>query len=626
MATGTSSKGTSSKSKDSKSSTSKSAGGYSAAGGADSPSERGPGPGVGLGSNKSSSPGSAGKSGAGSTGKTNRDGTSSKGVSATGTSTKGTSTAGAGRGLGAVGSVSLGSQGSMSVSAKGGVGTTKGSGATARAGLGSALGFDSGRFGGSPASASFDGGRMGNASGGLAGALGKTSRGYTAAGGLDSPSEKGQGPGLGVSFDNSRFAQNTPTAKYSAAFRGDSPSEMNGAGPGVSVASFSSDGTSALDGYNQAAKSLQTAGLSTIGGKPAPGTTAAASMSFRDAELDSLNQLHDYEKEVVGVVDTGPGYTTVQLRDGTIETRRGTFASRNNNPGNIEDGSFTASIGSVPTTSRFAVFASPDEGRAAIGKLLDSKNYHNLSVETAISRWAPSHENDTSGYVASVARDMGVPKDTKLSDLNDAQREAMVDAISKVEGNTGYTSTVTREGRSYGVPRGTPSGDTETADGNFSTTSSGIDQGITSATTRSVDRFAGKYLGRDVDQRNDAEVDSTAKRDLTAGQKFAAGAVDVGLGMVPGIGVGASLVNGALTLAGKPTLGQMAVDGFVNGTGGAARGTDPNSGGSRNERAPDGKPETDKTADKPADPVQNFVSKYISRPTPAEKWGRPSFG
>ncbi|PWE56759.1 hypothetical protein DEM27_10375 [Metarhizobium album] len=534
----------------------------------------------------------------------------------------------------------------MSVSAKGGVGTTKGSGATARAGLGSALGFDSGRFGASPASGSFDSGRMGPASTGLGGALSKSSRGYTAAGGLDSPSEKGQGPGLGVSFDNGRFAQNTPTAKYSAAFRGDSPSEMNGAGPGVSVAGFSSDGTSALDGYNQAAKSLQTAGLSTIGGKPAPGTTAAASMSFREAEDASLAKYNALESTLAsirqaeaqktdpynGLVNsrrkgnpthanlTGMTISEVQaLQDGMIaagypSTAVGAYQTRKDTLAMA-----VKSLGIDPDTTKFTKSV---QDRIAAG-LIDNRANQATDEDGNInpSKFANKLSKEWAGFANSSGVSSYDGFNGNKASVGFSTVKGLADGLvsNDVVGPNAFSEWNGRR------PAKDDSGWADDTAPSVSLRGYGVDDSATGATTRTVDRFANKYLGRDTNQNAAATVDADPKRDLTTGEKVAAGALDVGIGMVPGIGLGASLVNGALTLAGKPTIGQAVVGSVVNGAGGTPRGTEPNSGGTRNERTPDSKPEADKTAaEKPSDPVQSFIGKYISRPTPAEKWGRTS--
>lgn len=91
---------------------------------------------------------------------------------------------------------------------------------------------------------------------------------------------------------------------------------------------------------------------------------------------------------------------------------------RNNNPLNIEAGGFTqGQPGYQGSDGRFARFDTPDAGVNAAGKLLDTyQNKYGLNtVNGIIGRWAPSSENDTRGYAASVAGRMGVSPDAPLT-------------------------------------------------------------------------------------------------------------------------------------------------------------------------------------------------------------------
>lgn len=138
---------------------------------------------------------------------------------------------------------------------------------------------------------------------------------------------------------------------------------------------------------------------------------------------------------VGNVTDAGAGYTVVTLADGTKEKRTGTRSWRNNNPGNIEYGPFAKSQGAVGSDGRFAVFSSYEEGRAAKTALLfESKGYANKTIQGAINRYAPDFENDSVAYARTIARAAGVTVDTKLSDLSASQREALLDAMERVEG------------------------------------------------------------------------------------------------------------------------------------------------------------------------------------------------
>lgn len=135
------------------------------------------------------------------------------------------------------------------------------------------------------------------------------------------------------------------------------------------------------------------------------------------------------------VVDAGPGWTRVRTDDGQEVTVQGNRNWRNNNPGNLEYGDFAQSHGAIGTDGRFAVFPSYDAGRSAKENLIfESPNYRDLPLSAAISRYAPSFENDTQGYLDQVARSAGVSADTPMSQMTLQQRAAVMDAMQQVEG------------------------------------------------------------------------------------------------------------------------------------------------------------------------------------------------
>jgi len=137
----------------------------------------------------------------------------------------------------------------------------------------------------------------------------------------------------------------------------------------------------------------------------------------------------------VEVVDAGPGWTQVRDENGNVLTVKGDRNWRNNNPGNIEYGDFTKSHGAIGSDGRFAVFPDYETGRAAKESLLfDSPSYSSKTIAGAISRYAPSFENNTSAYINAVAGALGIPADTPLSSLSASQRSAMLDAMQQVEG------------------------------------------------------------------------------------------------------------------------------------------------------------------------------------------------
>jgi hypothetical protein len=135
------------------------------------------------------------------------------------------------------------------------------------------------------------------------------------------------------------------------------------------------------------------------------------------------------------VIAAGPGWTRVRGIDGKEYTLKGNRNWRNNNPGNLEYGNFAKSNDAIGTDGRFAVFPSFNEGLEAMQNLLfGSPKYADLSIEDAISRYAPAFENDTGQYVNVVANAAGVPPSTKLRDLSPEQRARFVQAQVQHEG------------------------------------------------------------------------------------------------------------------------------------------------------------------------------------------------
>jgi len=134
------------------------------------------------------------------------------------------------------------------------------------------------------------------------------------------------------------------------------------------------------------------------------------------------------------VVSAGPGWTRVTTPSGQTVTVRGTRSTRNNNPGNIEYGSFARSHGAIGSDGRFAVFPSREAGFGAVQGLVFNGKYSNLSLKDAIARYAPPSENQSLAYAKAVAAKIGVSLDTKMSDIPSELRAAVAHAMSGVEG------------------------------------------------------------------------------------------------------------------------------------------------------------------------------------------------
>lgn len=125
-------------------------------------------------------------------------------------------------------------------------------------------------------------------------------------------------------------------------------------------------------------------------------------------------------------------------------TKSNVRASRNNNPGNINKG--IGWVGEVPvsqnTDGRFAQFSNMGYGfRALFRNLRNYKLKYGIdTVRGAINRWAPPFENNTAGYINTVAKNLGVKPDDKV-DLEDKNVAfALADSIYKVEAGKGHVA------------------------------------------------------------------------------------------------------------------------------------------------------------------------------------------
>jgi hypothetical protein len=147
------------------------------------------------------------------------------------------------------------------------------------------------------------------------------------------------------------------------------------------------------------------------------------------------------EKEGVAagsVVNSGAGFTTVKLADGSTVSRHGTVSWRANNPGDLDYGEFAQKHGAVgwtkgPNGHKVAVFATAKAGEDAQKALLVGK-YGNSSIAETISKWAPPNENDTAGYIRRVTQGAGVSADTKINQLTPDQLAKVMSTIKHVEG------------------------------------------------------------------------------------------------------------------------------------------------------------------------------------------------
>jgi hypothetical protein len=111
---------------------------------------------------------------------------------------------------------------------------------------------------------------------------------------------------------------------------------------------------------------------------------------------------------------------------------------RNNNPGNLN---FVGQAG-AGTDGRFATFPTMQAGVDALNhqlKLYESRGVN--SVDSIISKFAPANENNTPGYIQTVAKDLGVTPGQKLT-LDAPTLNRLDRAIVGVEDGRGWADKI----------------------------------------------------------------------------------------------------------------------------------------------------------------------------------------
>ena len=110
---------------------------------------------------------------------------------------------------------------------------------------------------------------------------------------------------------------------------------------------------------------------------------------------------------------------------------------RNNNPGNIRHGesSLVLNPDARNIDSAFCVFTAPVYGIRALAKVLvNYKRIHGLNtVRQIVSRYAPPNENQTTAYIQSVAKQLGVYPDTVIDIEERGVLTVFIKAIIRME-------------------------------------------------------------------------------------------------------------------------------------------------------------------------------------------------
>ena len=122
--------------------------------------------------------------------------------------------------------------------------------------------------------------------------------------------------------------------------------------------------------------------------------------------------------------DTGrEEYTNeAAVAGGSPDGGAGTLGMRNNNPGNLRP---------PGQSTGFQQFSTPEQGLQAIDNQLRIYGQRDgiNTIRGAISKWAPSNENNTGAYVDRVSKMLGVSPDAKIDLTNPYVRQALSTGI-----------------------------------------------------------------------------------------------------------------------------------------------------------------------------------------------------
>ena len=140
--------------------------------------------------------------------------------------------------------------------------------------------------------------------------------------------------------------------------------------------------------------------------------------------LPKIVKSYSHGNDVIYVYDNGAEYK----RSG------GTRAWRNFNPGNIRYSDLARENGAIGKAGGFAVFPDEKVGTKALRALLMSDAYKNLSIESAIFKYAPPHENNTEHYKWYIKKNVGIKSGTKISQLDKKQMDDLIKFITIIEG------------------------------------------------------------------------------------------------------------------------------------------------------------------------------------------------
>jgi hypothetical protein len=154
------------------------------------------------------------------------------------------------------------------------------------------------------------------------------------------------------------------------------------------------------------------------------------------------------ENSIAKLVDNGGGkkYIIVQDSTGATVKRAGNRNWRNNNPGNLQGGSFSYSQPGVIGKDYYGdpIFDTYENGLAAQAKLIfgPSSVYRPLTVQQAIYKYTPDaveaatgQRGNPEGTINAIIKDVpGVTRNTPWSSLTPAQQQGVIRTINRLEG------------------------------------------------------------------------------------------------------------------------------------------------------------------------------------------------
>jgi len=153
-----------------------------------------------------------------------------------------------------------------------------------------------------------------------------------------------------------------------------------------------------------------------------------------------INRGYIKSMRIEKVISAKKGLLVVKDSNGTkFKRSSGTVAWRCNNPGNLKNGPFSRSMGSIGQDHiGHAVFPTREHGLQAQFVLLfgEDSRYYNMTLKDAIRRYAPSGDanNEPDKYSRWLSNKTDIDLNTKLKTLSQEKRVALLESMHIYEG------------------------------------------------------------------------------------------------------------------------------------------------------------------------------------------------